>query len=578
MEILQSVLNELWENKILLIILGIVIVLFVFLMVRKSQMKKCAKKLDDLEVRYNTVKSVPLAFKLNKSEALVSVDENISSDVDNFKDNFETVQSRLNSISNLLNEADDALAAGKSKSAKVAIEEIESILKGLEETVSHLDSGLDVVLEHETEQRVRINELKEKLLQIKNYVSHHKIIMAHCEPVIEQRYKALDKLFTAFEEWMFVTEYEKSGQVLADIETQLNDLEKITNMLPKLLELAVGTLPTLVDTVEKRYALALSQGASIDHLEVMKNLEVIKDNIKEDYDYLVTGTIAEVEVHLNNSLKRLNQLNEQINHEIDANADVDEIKKLISESYYLSMNNIEAAHEAYEQVSKRFDFTAAIKAIDQCHAELTEVYESYVKLNQYAMETKMSPANHCAELKQLLQKLVLIDDEINNNKGKIDLVRQYEDRAEQQIIKLQLIINEMLVKIKVNQLPSISSDFEGDVNKAQQYIYAIRGLLNSSELDVNLLNTTLDEAIDYTYKLYNNVNNIVGMAVMVENTIVFGNRYRSTFPEMDSELTRAELSYRNGEYTHALKTAISAIEKVHPGSYENLVKEKRLDG
>ena len=88
-----------------------------------------------------------------------------------------------------------------------------------------------------------------------------------------------------------------------------------------------------------------------------------------------------------------------------------------------------------------------------------------------------------------------------------------------------------------------------------------------------MLNTTLNDAIDFIYKLWNNVNNVVGTAIMVENTIVFGNKYRSTYSDIDSELTRAELCFRNGEYTQALKIAIATIEKIHPGSYEKLIKE-----
>ncbi len=61
--------------------------------------------------------------------------------------------------------------------------------------------------------------------------------------------------------------------------------------------------------------------------------------------------------------------------------------------------------------------------------------------------------------------------------------------------------------------------------------------------------------------------------MMVENTIVFGNRYRSTYSDIDSELTRSELCFRNGEYTQALTIAIATIEKIHPGNYEKMVKE-----
>ena len=75
------------------------------------------------------------------------------------------------------------------------------------------------------------------------------------------------------------------------------------------------------------------------------------------------------------------------------------------------------------------------------------------------------------------------------------------------------------------------------------------------------MNATLNDAIDYIYKLYNNVNNLVAMAIMVENTIVFGNKYRSTYPDIDSELTRAELCFRNGEYTQALTVALATIER-----------------
>ena len=87
------------------------------------------------------------------------------------------------------------------------------------------------------------------------------------------------------------------------------------------------------------------------------------------------------------------------------------------------------------------------------------------------------------------------------------------------------------------------------------------------------MNKTLDEAIDYIYKLYNNVNNVVGMALMVENAIVFGNKYRSTYPEVDRELSRAEFAYLNGEYTQALTIAIACMENLFPHEADEKILE-----
>lgn len=105
-------------------------------------------------------------------------------------------------------------------------------------------------------------------------------------------------------------------------------------------------------------------------------------------------------------------------------------------------------------------------------------------------------------------------------------------------------------------------------------ISRVRVVLEHSPLDVQTLNADLQDAIDFVYRLYNNANNLIGVAIMVENAIVFGNRFRSSHPAIDSDLTRAELCFQNGEYTRALKIAIQSIENMHPGVYEKLVARK----
>ena len=107
---------------------------------------------------------------------------------------------------------------------------------------------------------------------------------------------------------------------------------------------------------------------------------------------------------------------------------------------------------------------------------------------------------------------------------------------------------------------------------AQGYINDVEDLLNESPLNIELLNKTLKEALDFVYTLYNNVNKILGSASMVEQAIVVANRWRSTYPDVDAELARSELSYRNGEYTKALQLAFNAIDLVYPAQAENILK------
>ena len=106
-------------------------------------------------------------------------------------------------------------------------------------------------------------------------------------------------------------------------------------------------------------------------------------------------------------------------------------------------------------------------------------------------------------------------------KQKLDNACSDEERAKKQLIKLQLIVNEIRVKMSKHRLPSVSQKYEDDLHKGEIMIKDIQVILDNSPLDVKRLNAELRSAIDYIYTLYNSVNNLVGMAIMVENTIVF---------------------------------------------------------
>ena len=104
-------------------------------------------------------------------------------------------------------------------------------------------------------------------------------------------------------------------------------------------------------------------------------------------------------------------------------------------------------------------------------------------------------------------------------------------------------------------------------------MHTLDHLLNEKQLNMELLNSTLKEAIDFVYTLLDKVNQLVATVIMFENTVVFANRYRSTYSDIDSDLTRSELCFRNGEYQDALRIAIGTIEKIYPGNYEKMIKE-----
>ncbi len=561
-------------NPAFLVGVGLVILLLILLLVFKgNSKKKLVVKISDYEVKYNTLKSIPLSFKLNKSVAIARLNEETMNQVTLCKDDYVLCQSNLKQLASLLADAEDAIATRKIKIAKEILLDLEATCELAENQISKLNEFLDTILEKETIQRVEISKAKENFREIKANLIDKNAQLAYCYDMIENKISECEKLFSMFEEWMYASEFEKAHNISGEIYDKISGLETINNEFPSLLQEARGFIPNLIDEVMHVYSLEKNRGVYLDHLEVKKNVDVIYTSLQENLAALKVGNFLNISTILADYKVRLNQLLNQIHRESISFDEVSLNKKKTDELIDDCKQLQEYIISSYDDSKDRYGLEDITSKMVTKTKKINDVSNLCEKITTMMIKKVVPSTTILISLKELVQDAEIIHADLQELKVGLDNSKKDEERAKKQLLKLQLIMNEMQVKIRKNKLPSISGKYEDDLVKAYNYIHSVEVLLKEKLLDITFLNSTLQEAIDYIYKLYNNVNNIVGMAIMVENTIVFGNKYRSTYPDIDSELTRAELCYRNGEYTQALTIAIGTIEKIFPNTYEELIKD-----
>jgi septation ring formation regulator len=192
-------------------------------------------------------------------------------------------------------------------------------------------------------------------------------------------------------------------------------------------------------------------------------------------------------------------------------------------------------------------------------------------------ENKNPASASLINLSQLNTEILVCLNNVNKMSETVRTASADEQSAREQLVKLSIVLSEVQSKIRNNRIPNISTQYDDDVRKAEEYINKLENLLNEQPINVTLVNSLKNSAVELVYQLYESVNRILGTAIMAENAIVIGNMYRSTYSEIDSELTRAELAYRNGEYTQALTIALNTIKKVHPETVEQLINGGKKD-
>lgn len=559
------------ESQLALLSVGLILIVFLlFLGYRKHQLKK---RLHAVEFRYTTLKSIPLPFKVNKALALAKVRDEVFVLANDFKNEFDAIQDRFKNITQVLGECEDELLTNHLKDCRLDMIYLEGALKTLETDANGLDLELDEILKEEDQQRSQITELKEQFRNIKNSLAQKSTQLTISNPTLQEKIDDLEHTFIMFEEWMMASEFTKARDKVTEIESSLEELMTLINHLPDLIALAIGVIPKQIEEITQLYSELKNDKIYLVHLEVKRNLELVSNTTQEDVTSLARCITKDVQDHLKDNTIRLSQLFDQLKKEQLAHTELQIIFQTLTVKLKSTQNLLDSLIILSRKEAKRLGVNNLVESLSTQEVNLSRINEDKLRVIRLYEERSIPESSILVSCKEILQDLNTLTDLLTHQKEVLASAKSDEERAKKQLLKLYLIMNEVQVKIRKYKLPNISSTYEGDINRAYGLINTIDRLLDESPLNIGALNTNVNDAIDVVYRLYNNVNNLVGTVEMIENTIVFANKYRPYNAEMDAQLTRAELLFRNGDYTQAIKTALNAAEKIQPVSYDELIKE-----
>jgi len=552
---------------------ALIAIVVIIVLIRKGRAKKLKKDVEALYVRFNAVKTVPLAFKLSKAQAMARRSEETSASVEKYYTRYEDVEKHIDQVQELLNNVDDSIAVSSYKESLEAIRIASENLDDCEKEVKDIDLFLEEFSKKESEQRDYSTELKEKYRVVKTTINKNSQILSISYDGFLAKLKECEDLFSSSEEYMYASDYGSAQIDLEKIEETLENIKTEANAIPKLVKDAKGVLPIMLDETKRELALTKQRGVYTDHLGIDEKLQEIEKKLNENIKSIMAAETKGVKEDLSASKDMLNVLNEDLERE---NRAFKQAKDTNDKAYehVLEMEKVENyVRVAYDKESARFGLED-LKDYLKKKREAIDRYKEQYRIISADLSASSRPSSEILDEAEKLENDVDTDmKSLYSYKTIIDKSTDGENRAKTQLTKLQLVVSEVETKIAEYALPSIDESYKKDLATARDYIDQIRTALDQIPINIEELNGLLDRAIDFIYKFYNNINNVVGMGIMVENAIVFGNRYRSTYPEIDRELSKAEFQYLNGEYTKALKTAITCMETLFPENADEKILE-----
>ena len=174
------------------------------------------------------------------------------------------------------------------------------------------------------------------------------------------------------------------------------------------------------------------------------------------------------------------------------------------------------------------------------------------------------------ELDGLSIKLSRLQDDLDYQLKSITSMQDDEYRAKEQLNTIQDLLKKAKLKLKDYKLPVIPSSYYVELKEAQDAIREIMKELDKKPIVIKILNIRVDTARDLVFKIYNKTNDMIKASQLSEKMIIYGNRYRSTYQEVDQGLEQATTLFYKGQYEQSLDVSVNAIKIVEDNPMDKI--------
>ena len=556
-------MNNKYLIPIIIFFVTFIILIVILLVLRNKKKNKFKKTIEELELAKNQLIGVPILTELSKVRELVKTDD-LKQKLADWDEVFRVIkEEKIDALTDLITEADFLIDRRDYTNALKKIADIEINIEALKKKTDTLLDEVKVITNSEERNRTIVTKLKAIYRECENkYERTKKDYGPLCES-IENEFGTIDKEFKKFETYMDRNDYVSVEKIVMDLDKRINGLKNYLEKTPDLIIMATMMIPNKIEETKTLYFRMQRDGFPLDYLNIEYNIKEIKEKTNRIVDKVKEFNLENADIELKTMLEYFNTIFNNFDKEREAK-DIfrENIKKLkkkleginkVVYDIYIQMDDIKSTYDLSE---------AEISKFADINKRLEQINEDYKTLFEHGKGRTFAYSRLVEELDGLNNRLTRLQDDLDYRLKSITSMKDDESRAKEQLNMIQNLLVQSKNKLKDYRIPVIPNNYFIELEEAGEAIREIIKELDKKPIVIKVLNIRVDTARDLVFKIYNKTNDIVKNVNTCEDLIVYGNRYRTTYKEIDEALTLAEDLFRKGKYKQSIETSAKAISKV----------------
>ena len=555
------------DNKIVLpmiVFLTVFILLIVVLLVLQNKRRKKFKHtIEELDYEKNKLIGVPILSELSKVRDLVKTDD-LKQKLNEWDETFKDIkEGKIDTLTDLITEADFMIDRKDYQNALKKIAYIEILLESLKKKTESLLEEVKVITKSEERNRSIITKLKAIYRECESKYERTKKDYGPLSDSIESFLESIDSGFKKFESYMDKNDYVSVEKLVISLEKDINTLKDFLDKAPDLVLIATLMIPNKIEETKTLYFRMQRDGFPLDYLNIEYNIKEIQNKVTAIIEQMKTFNLENADIELKTMLEYFNTIFNSFDKERESK-DIfrENIKKLkkklegvnkVVYDIYLQMDDIKSTYDLSDAEISKFNIISK---------NLEKINEDYKVLFEHGKGRTFAYSKLVEELDGLGNRLTRLQDDLDYRLKSITSMKDDESRAKEQLNMIQNLLIQSKNKLKEYKIPVIPNSYYIELEEAGEAIREIIKELAKKPIVIKILNIRVDTARDLVFKIYNKTNDIVKSVITCENLITYGNRYRSTYDEINTALNEAEDLFRKGKYKQSIDTSIKALSTI----------------
>lgn len=559
---------------VLYYIFTIVTIIIVLNLINKHDKKKYKEEISSLERDKNLIVGASILSELNKVGALINNDA-MQKKYDNWCERLKEIKEvEIPRITDALIDIEESYEDKNYKDLKNKIASLELEIAYVKTKSSFLLDEVREITLSEEKNRETVTKLKADYRAILAKYNSNKNEYAEVEKPLELQFENVDKLFSAFEVSMENNEYTEVGKIVKAIDDTIGNLKIVIEEAPSIILMGRKLIPDKIADIKKITSKMNKEGYNLEYLNIDYNITEADKKINDIFGRLNVLNLEDSVFELKTILDYFDSLYH--------NFDKEKLSKRVFEDYQRSiLIKTTKLAKISNDLNKRIDdlkysydlVDEDVAVLDAISNEIEEIKENYNAVIEMHRSNNFAFSRLGKEMELLNAKLSKTEEKLDQTLRSLNSLKEDEKRAREQLDEIKKILNQAKNNMKSYKLPVTPKSFYVELSEASSAITDMIKELDRRPISIKVLNTRVDTARDLTLKVFNTTKEAVKTAHMAETAIVYGNRYRALYKDVELGLIKAESSFNRGNFKISLEQAINAINIVEPGIHKRLIEE-----